>query len=104
MAVLGNLVATTGDDREVRVWDLERKEVLLEVELASDTGNLEFVDENHIMAVSLEGDVLVFTHDPKELKEIALDRLTRGLTDEECGIYDIDPCPSLEEMRAAALP
>jgi DNA-binding SARP family transcriptional activator/WD40 repeat protein len=102
MAVLGDLVATTGDDNVVRVWDLETGRVLLEVELASGSGNVEFIDEDHILVVTYDGQVLSFTLDPEELKAIALDRITRGLTEEECGIYDIDPCPTLEEIRDRA--
>lgn len=40
----------------------------------------------------------MFTLDPEELKSIALDRLTRGFTEEECGTYEVDPCPTLQEM------
>ena len=104
IAVSGELAATAGSDNVIRVWNLSSGEVILEVPLNSRVPNVEFLDDDHVMAVSLEGDVLVFTLDPKELKEIALDRLTRGFTEEECGIYGIDPCPSLEEIRAAASP
>jgi DNA-binding SARP family transcriptional activator/WD40 repeat protein len=99
VAVAADIAATIGSDDVVRAWDLKTGEVILEVSLAASVDNVEFIDDSHIMVLTNEGNVLVFTLDPEELGGIALDRLTRGLTDEECTIYDLDPCPTLAEMR-----
>jgi hypothetical protein len=37
--------------------------------------------------------------DANELVASAQRNLVRGFTNDECAIYRIDPCPSLEEMR-----
>lgn len=102
IAITGDIAATVGADNVVRAWDLATEDVLLEVRLGIPVSNVEFIDESHIMVVTLDGEILIFTLDPEELKSIALDRLTRGLSEEECSIYDIDPCPTLEEMRNRA--
>ncbi len=39
------------------------------------------------------------TLDVETLLETARSRLTRTFTPEECNTYDIDPCPTLEELR-----
>jgi DNA-binding SARP family transcriptional activator/WD40 repeat protein/energy-coupling factor transporter ATP-binding protein EcfA2 len=100
--VSGRIAATIGSDDVVRAWDVETGEVVLDVAMVASIDNVEFIDDDHIMVLTNEGEVLVFTLDPVELQSIALDRLTRGLTDEECTIYGIDPCPTLEEMRESA--
>lgn len=96
------LAATTGTDNVVRVWQLDTREVVLELPLNSRISNVEFLDESHVLAVGLDGEVLVFTLDSDELKSIARQRLTRGFTHEECTIYNINPYPALEEMRAGS--
>jgi hypothetical protein len=40
------------------------------------------------------------TLNPDVLLDAALSRLTRGFTGQECATYDIEPCPTLEEMTA----
>jgi len=44
--------------------------------------------------------LLRFTLDGDRLLSLAVDSLTRGFRAEECATYDIDPCPTLEEMRS----
>ena len=100
LAVFDDVVATAGTDDEVRVWDVEADDLLLEVQLDTTPRNVEFLDESHFLVTTTEGEVFVFTLDPEELKSIALTRLTRGFTEDECGNYEIDPCPTLPEMRA----
>lgn len=99
VAVSGDLMATAGTDDVVRVWDVETGGILFEVPVDLTPRNAEFLDESHILVTTVEGEVLVFTLDPEELKSIAYDRLTRGFTEEECVTYEIDPCPTLREMR-----
>ena len=58
--------------------------------------------DNETLVVAPEsGDQLLrFTLDPEILRQLALDSLNRGFRAEECATYNIDPCPTLEEMRA----
>ena len=46
------------------------------------------------------GDLLIMTVDPAELANTVRASLTRTFTDTECTTYGIDPCPTLEQMRA----
>ncbi|MEO6651281.1 MAG: hypothetical protein ABIP17_01320 [Ilumatobacteraceae bacterium] len=41
-----------------------------------------------------------FTLDPTLLRELAFEKLNHRFRPEECRTYDIDPCPTLDEMRA----
>ncbi len=99
VAVRGNLVATTTFDKVVRVQTLDTHELMLEVELDVKAENVEWLNDDHLLVVALDGDPLVFTMNGEELAQIARERLTRGLSDEECSSFDIDPCPTLEEIR-----
>jgi hypothetical protein len=45
-------------------------------------------------------ELLRFTLNTATLVSLARDRLTRGFRPEECATYDIDPCPTLEEMKS----
>ncbi len=99
VAISGDLIAATGADRTLRVRNGLTNETLLEIELSSEPTNVEFLDPTHVIVLTSEPDPLVFTLDPAELMQIAGERLTRSFTDEECSIYGIDPCPTLEEIR-----
>ncbi|MFV2001085.1 MAG: protein kinase, partial [Acidimicrobiia bacterium] len=99
VAVRGNLVATVGFDKVVRVQTLDKHELMLELELEVKAESVEFLDDNHLLVITLSEDAFIFTMDPVELREIAKQRLTRGFTSEECSSFRIDPCPTLEEIR-----
>jgi hypothetical protein len=57
-------------------------------------------DDTRVMVVTEPGTLIEFTTDADELIGLVSDSLTRGFTDAECARYDIDPCPSLDDMRA----
>jgi WD40 repeat protein len=95
----GNFVATATFDNTVRVQTLDTHELVLEVKFDAKIENVEWLNENHLMVILPDGSVLVFTIDTEELKQIVRSRLTRGFTEEECATYDLDPCPTLEEIR-----
>jgi DNA-binding SARP family transcriptional activator/tRNA A-37 threonylcarbamoyl transferase component Bud32/WD40 repeat protein len=99
VAVRGNLVATATFDKVVRVQTLDNHELVLEVQLDVKAENLEFLDDNHLLVITLSDEAFVFTMDGAELMEIAKERLTRGFTEEECASFDIDPCRTLEEIK-----
>lgn len=95
----GSLVATATFDNIVRVQTLDTHELAMEVRLNGKTENIEWLNGNHLMVISSNGSVLVFTMDTGELQQVVRSRLTRGFTEEECASFDIDPCPTLQEIR-----
>jgi WD40 repeat protein len=99
VAVRGNLIATSTFDKVVRVQTLDTHELVLEVQLDVKAENLEFLDDDHLLVITLSEDAFIFTMDGEELMEIAKARLTRGFTEEECASFGIDPCLTLEEIR-----
>lgn len=97
----GRFVATAGLDGESRVWDLESGELVQHFVLPKATlglRNVAWVDESTLMVGSRFWAVLL-TVDTEALIETARERLTRSFTAEECSTYNIDPCPTLEEVK-----
>ena len=106
----GGRLVTTGQDDLVKVWDISGL-----IEDRSVVGAPPLLDRvpAHFPsdAVWLSSERLgVFLSDPVQYIEITLDiddlvgeavtRLTRSFSVEECALYQIDPCPTLEEVRA----
>ena len=100
LALSGSRAATVGSDDTVRVWDVDTTKILLEVELATPAGNVEFLGHDVVQVITDGGDLLLFTLDPDALFDLAIPRLTRGFTEQECLTYGIDPCPTLDEIRS----
>ncbi len=98
--------ATAGFDKFVRVWDLATESLVIEIEVDADLPqgltDVEFLNDTTLIVAATDSSyVLVFTLDPDELIDIAVRRITRGLTDQECATYGIDPCRTLDELRAS---
>ncbi|MCZ6739972.1 MAG: hypothetical protein O7C01_09435, partial [Actinobacteria bacterium] len=103
----GRLAATIGPDEFVTVWDIERQRLVAEIPVAGDTGEglrgVAFLDDETLVVVPEAGrQLLRFTFNPDTLFDLALDSLNRGFRLDECETYDIDPCPTLEEMRGGS--
>jgi WD40 repeat protein len=101
----GTLLASAGLDGFVRVWDVETRALVHQIPVSRDgtgLGGVAFVGDGRHVAVTHPdtGEVRVVTIDTDELFDIARTKLTRGFTDTECATYRIDPCPTLEEIRA----
>nr|MDJ0952364.1 WD40 repeat domain-containing protein [Acidimicrobiia bacterium] len=61
-----------------------------------------WLDENRIVvATGVTGTWKILDLDINRVALAAIDQLTRGFTAEECAQFDIDPCPTLDEMRSA---
>jgi hypothetical protein len=52
-----------------------------------------------LLVTTSDGPVLVLTLDWEELLDVARSRVTRSFSEEECEVYHIDPCPTLDELR-----
>ena len=97
----GTLVASTGGDGEVKIWDLEDRSLVTEIRFDLDRiAAVEFIDDAHLLITPGFGtEAIVIALDPEELRAIAQSRVTRSFTAAECSLYGIDPCPTLEEIR-----
>ena len=97
----GSLMATGASDGILRVWDTTTGELKQQMEFGgSQVQGVAFVDDRHL-AVALSGTgLLIMTVDPVEVANTVRASLTRTFTTTECATYRIDPCPTLEEMRA----
>ena len=97
----GRLAASVGFDSEAWIWDLDSHAVAHRFSfpnLFQGLRNVEWVDEQTLLLGSRPRAVMM-TLDPEVLIRTAADRVTRSFTDQECATYDIDPCPTLEEIR-----
>jgi DNA-binding CsgD family transcriptional regulator/WD40 repeat protein len=100
MSLDGSLVATGSSDGLARVWDARTGALVHEI-LVGDTQvqGVAFVTDDHLAVTPAEGNLLVYTIEPGELLANVRESLTRSFTDVECSRYEIDPCPTLEELR-----
>lgn len=97
----GQWVATAGRDGISVVWDIESGEEVQRFDFsATPLGlrNVEWVDEDTLL-LGTRSWAAQMTVDPDILIDHARQRLTRSFTEAECATYDIDPCPTLGELR-----
>ena len=106
----GGLLATTTFDEPIRIWDIagvldgSEPRLIAEIDAGRRVGPpaLEFrPDGTRILSKAADGKIRQFVVHSDKLLDIALDRLTRGLTPSECEAFGIEPCRTLEEMRTA---
>ena len=103
----GNLVATVGPDEFLQVWNVAEEKLVADIALHGAVGEglrgIRFEDQTTLLVgPELGGQILRFTLDEALLVQLALDTVTRGFTEEECATFNIDPCLTLEEMRAGS--
>jgi WD40 repeat protein/DNA-binding SARP family transcriptional activator len=93
----GSLLAATGDDGSVRLWELPSRRLahVLPAGQGAAIQNIAFLDDVHLAVTARHGPVVVLTLDPGELMDIAGTRVTRALSDEECETYGFEQCPSV---------
>lgn len=94
----GSKLMTSATDLTVRVWDVETGVELHRIPLGL-VGDGHWLDEEHLF-VEFQGLWTTVSLNLNEVAELAVDRLTRGLTEDECASFRIDPCPSLEDLRS----
>ncbi len=95
----GSKILTAQNDGYVRIWDTHAGNELFRIPLPAPSGGV-WLDETHIVIGSATGLWTTITLDLEELKDLAVSRLTRGFTAEECETYRIDPCPDLETIAS----
>ncbi|MEX2624741.1 MAG: TIR domain-containing protein [Acidimicrobiia bacterium] len=95
----GSKILTAQTDGYVAIWDTQAGTELFRIPLPGASGGV-WLDEAHIVIGSATGLWTTITLDLEELKDLAVSRLTRGFTAEECETYRIDPCPGLETIKS----
>jgi WD40 repeat protein len=100
----GSLIASAGEDGSVRVWNVSDRSLVTEIKLDVDEiPNVEFIDDTHLFVTAGFGNkAIVITLDPDELLLIARDRIVRTFTPEECARFEIDPCPTLAQLKSGS--
>jgi WD40 repeat protein len=98
----GDRLMLGGTDGFVTIIDAETGALLDQIPL-NHVSDGHWVDEDHIaVGTGQTGMWTVISLDIQEVLVHAADQLTRAFTDEECRIYRIDPCPTLDQIRVAA--
>ena len=100
----GSLIASAGEDGSVRVWNVSDRSLVTEIKLDVDeVANVEFIDNTHLFVTAGFGnEAIVITLDPDELLMIARDRIVRTFTPEECTRFEINPCPTLADLKSGS--
>jgi WD40 repeat protein len=95
-----SLLATASSDGFVRVWDSSTSRLEHEISFPGSAVNgVAFLGDSRLGVVLDDGNLRVLTIDPKELLAMARLSLTRGYSQAECDRFNLEPCPTLEEMR-----
>ncbi|MCL1692613.1 MAG: protein kinase [Actinomycetia bacterium] len=97
----GRIVALATNIGLIHIVDIETGTILETYPLPdTDVTNVEFIDnDRHLLITTAFGPVEVLTLDIDELIRESKSRLSRTFTDTECSTYNIDPCPTLEELQ-----
>lgn len=96
-------VATVTNNGQIWIWDVASGSVVQKLSFAAppDLWKAVFLDNNTLLVKSAEEIVTLFL-DVDRLIDVARSRLTRSFTADECATYDIDPCPTLAEIRVSS--
>lgn len=87
----GERLATAGIDSTIKIWDVTALDSTLPLTLRGHGAAVYDVDWSpdgkRLLSTSRDRTPRVWAFDPEQLAQIATDRLTRQLTDEECQQY-----------------
>jgi WD40 repeat protein len=92
----GEMLATSGEDATIRLFDTDAETGAEQLELRGHdflVSGLDFSpDGKRLVSASPDGVVRVWALELDELIRVARSELTRGLSEQECRQYRIDPC------------
>ena len=102
----GARLATGHAGGRLKVWSLSDLSLEQEVALGDllpgqEVQGLAWSDESRLMVALSSGTIIALTTDQGELLDLARASLTRGFTEAECARFEIDPCPTLQELQAS---
>jgi DNA-binding SARP family transcriptional activator/WD40 repeat protein len=93
----GELVAAASGDGFVRIYT-DEGDLRHSIPLPNPS-DAWWLDEETLVVGTGNGPWTVVTLDPDRLLGAVKASLRRGFTDDECSLYEIEPCPTLEELR-----
>ena len=109
MSPEGDRLVTTGQDDLVKVWDMTEilaagslvgPPTLLDRIPAPFPSDAAWLGPDRLAVFLPEGvEFLAVSLNVDDLVADSIRRLTRSFTVEECAVYDIDPCPTLDDIR-----
>lgn len=100
----GSLIATASQDGTARLWDATSGEELLLLKAEGDFGlvDVAFSPDGKMLATSGDDAVRVYLLGIEELTSLAMARLARGFTPEECARYLPEArCENLVQVKSA---
>lgn len=92
----GSVLVTGGLTRQLTFWDVTTEQRMYTLETGSHPGEPTFSDDGRHLLVPYENGVThLLSLDPQELIDLARNRVTRDLTEPECGLYlHVESCPA----------
>jgi WD40 repeat protein len=93
----GTLIAVSDVD-SMRIIDIETGLIAQQVQLPG-VSDIYFLDDETVVVGTNNGIFGTVSLSTDDLIERTRDSLRRSFTEQECATYQIDPCPTLQEMR-----
>lgn len=92
----GSVLVTGGLTRQLTFWDVTTEQRMYTLDIGSVPGEPTFSDDGRHLLVPFENGVThLFSLDPRELIDLARNRVARDLTETECGLYlHVESCPA----------
>jgi WD40 repeat protein len=101
MSPSGNFVASGASDGTVRIWDAASGQLVHEIGTGSaEAQGVAFLDDSRLAVVVRDGSLRLYAIDDAGLVDVVRNSLTRAFTSTECERYGIEPCPTIDELRA----
>jgi len=98
----GSQILSTGEDGYIMIWDLESLQLADRIPMPFPSDAM-WVDSDTLgVALGANAEWKVVTLRQNELLDQARNALTRSYTDDECRLYGIDPCPTLEDIKTGS--
>ena len=94
----GALFMTSATDGFVRIWDVASGTEIERIPLAEDSGDGYWIDDDTIAIGTFNGLWTNIDIWLDSLLDLARSQLLRSFTADECAIYRIEPCPTLQEI------
>ncbi len=92
----GTKLLTAAFNEPARLWDLASGDPLGRFGTGEFVTGVGFHASEPWVFIAEFGTITSYTYDPEELVQVARDRLTRTLTEEECELYLLRPCDTTD--------
>ena len=96
----GTRVASGAADGTIRVWRMADWNQVSQLSLPGQVQGLVWLDDSTLAATPQRGGIYVLTLDRARLLALVRGGVARGFTAEECTRFGLEPCPTLDQIRA----